>query len=302
MTAKSILGEDAREKILRQEIDAVTKVGDRYNELKGTLASSNEETAQNFEEYIGDANSVGTVIYRIHQLREEIAALQSKTVEVRVNTVTTNTTAGGSGYTPSGGTFYGDETSIDEVPIGGNFNAGDAVKIISPNGVPFYDSDHTWYVYDVAQYGYNTSGGSVKKGEYRLSPSPGADPIVARPGSELVRAYASGTLGTTSGLFKINELGLEALVTPSGTVMSAPTTGYGVIKNEYTKRLTDFAADPLGFLSKAFSGYSGTYQNNQSTNETININGDIALPNVNDGLSFVDSIKTLAIQYTTRRK
>ena len=83
--------------------------------------------------------------------------------------------------------------------------------------------------------------------------------------------------------------------------MNAPTTGYGVIKNEYTERLTDFAADPLQFLSQAFEGYSGNYQNNQSTNETININGDISLPNVDDGLSFIDSIKTLAIQYTTRR-
>ena len=115
-------------------------------------------------------------------------------------------------------------------------------------------------------------------------------------------AHASGTLGTTTKTFRVNENGLEAMVTPEGTVISAPSTGYGVIKNEYTERLTDFASDPMGFLSKAFSGYSGTYKNNSSTNETININGNLTLPNVTNGESFVDSIRNLALQYTTRRK
>ena len=30
--------------------------------------------------------------------------------------------------------------------------------------------------------------------------------------------------------FVINENGIEAMVTPDGTVISAPSTGYGVIK------------------------------------------------------------------------
>ena len=92
------------------------------------------------------------------------------------------------------------------------------------------------------------------------------------------------------------------MVTPNGTVISAPSSGYGVIKNRYTERLTDFAADPLGFLNKAFTGYSGNYQNNNSSNEIININGNLNLPNVTDGQSFVDSIRNIALQYTTRRR
>ena len=115
-------------------------------------------------------------------------------------------------------------------------------------------------------------------------------------------AHASGTLGTTTKTFLVNEEGMEAMVTPEGTVISAPTTGYGVIKNEYTERLTDFAADPMSFLNKTFSGYSGTYKNNNSSNETININGNLTLPNVTDGQSFIDSIRNVALQYTTRRK
>ena len=58
----------------------------------------------------------------------------------------------------------------------------------------------------------------------------------------------------------------------------------------------------MGFLNKTFSGYSGTYKNNNSTNETININGNLTLPNVTDGQSFVDSIRNVALQYTTRRR
>ena len=115
--------------------------------------------------------------------------------------------------------------------------------------------------------------------------------------------HASGTTGTTTKKFVINENGIEAMVTPDGTVISAPSTGYGVIKNEYTERLTDFAADPLGFLGRMFTGYSGTYQNNNNAkNEVININGNLTLPNVTDGQSFVDSIRNVALQYTTRRR
>ena len=58
----------------------------------------------------------------------------------------------------------------------------------------------------------------------------------------------------------------------------------------------------MNFLNKTFSGYTGTYQNNQSTNEVININGNLNLPNVTDGQSFVDSIRNVALQYTTRRR
>ena len=121
-------------------------------------------------------------------------------------------------------------------------------------------------------------------------------------GTSETQSFAKGTLGTTSKIFRVNEEGLEAMVTPTGTVISAPDRGYGVIKNEYTERLTDFASDPLGFLSKTFSGYSGTYENNASSNETININGNLTLPNVVNGESFISSIRTLALQYTTRRR
>lgn len=141
---------------------------------------------------------------------------------------------------------------------------------------------------------YNYSGGQQTLVGYNVTYSDGS--------SIYMPAHASGTLGTTSKTFMVNENGLEAMVTPEGTVISAPSTGYGVIKNEYTERLTDFASDPMGFLSKAFSGYSGTYKNNSSTNETININGNLTLPNVTNGESFVDSIRNLALQYTTRRK
>ena len=289
MTAKSILGENARERILRQEIDAVTQVSDRYNELKGTLASSNEETSENFEEYIGDKDTVGTVIYRIHKLREEIDALQSKTVEVRVNTVTTTNGVPDSGgsYSGGSGSGSGSGSSGTQGP-----SVGASVKI-----KPEYQSGFYYGTHDFKVWGYDWQGNVQIISTQATDDSA---PTYAVPVEYLV-GYASGTLGTSSNVFKINENGLEALVTPSGTVMNAPTTGYGVIKNEYTERLTDFAADPLQFLSQAFEGYSGNYQNNQSTNETININGDISLPNVDDGLSFIDSIKTLAIQYTTRR-
>lgn len=298
MTAKSILGENARERILRQEIDAVTQVSDRYNELKGTLASSNEETSENFEEYIGDKDTAGTVIYRIHKLREEIAALQSKTVEVRVNTVTTTNgvpDSGGSYY--SGGSGSGSGSGTGSGSGSGSSgtqgpSVGASVKI-----KPEYQSGFYYGTHDFKVWGYDWEGNVQIISTQATDDSA---PTYAVPVEYLV-GYASGTLGTSSNVFKINENGLEALVTPSGTVMNAPTTGYGVIKNEYTERLTDFAADPLQFLSQAFEGYSGNYQNNQSTNETININGDISLPNVDDGLSFIDSIKTLAIQYTTRR-
>ena len=100
----------------------------------------------------------------------------------------------------------------------------------------------------------------------------------------------------------VNEKGMEAIVTPEGTVVSAPTSGYGVIKNEYTERLTDFAADPLGFLNKTFKGYSSNVQNNSSNDQIININGNLNLPNVTNGENFVDSLRTLALQYTTRRR
>ena len=307
MTAKSILGENARERILRQEIDAVTQVSDRYNELKGTLASSNEETSENFEEYIGDKDTVGTVIYRIHKLREEIASLQSKTVEVRVNTVTTT-----NGVPDSGGSYYSGGSGTGSGTGSGSGSGSSGSNGYTLADVPSYGSEvYVKEGYANAWYG---TGPYWVVGSYMDNGKPYVSLLAKNSGVSLdsgqstghwyldqIQGFASGTLNTKSKVFKINENGLEALVTPSGTVMSAPTNGYGVIKNEYTERLTDFAANPLQFLSQAFEGYSGNYQNNQSTNETININGNISLPNVDDGLSFIDSIKTLAIQYTTRR-
>lgn len=306
MTAKSILGENAREQILRQEVDAVTKVNDRYNELKNTLISSNEEAAQNFEEYIGDKDTVGTVIYQIYNLRKEIEALQSKTVEVRVNTVTTT-----NGVVDSGGGYYdGDDDSGSGGSSGGSGGSGSSGYTLAD--VPPYGSEV--YVKDKYANGWYGTGPYWVVGSYMNNGKPYVSLLAQESGKSLnsgestghwyldeIEGYASGTLNTKSKVFKINENGLEAMVTPNGTVISAPSSGYGVIKNQYTEKLTDFAANPLQFLSQAFEGYSGNYQNNQSTNETININGDISLPNVDDGLSFIDSIKTLAIQYTTRR-
>lgn len=144
--------------------------------------------------------------------------------------------------------------------------------------------------------GWTYSGGTYGGGSIWIDPGTG-EGIYFAPGS-----FATGTLGTTTKTFMVNENGIEAMVTPDGTVISAPTPGYGVIKNEYTERLTDFAADPLQFLNKEFSGYIGNYKNNQNNNQVININGNLNLPNVTNGESFVDSIKTLALQYTTRRK
>ena len=453
MTAKAILGESAREEVLRREHNAVTKVGNRYVAVKNAIIKANEATIDNLEAYIGDATQAGTFSYEIERIKNKINEIQSKTVTLQVNTSQASTSVSNIivaidalknkleskystqnlnawlasyksmineayNYNPSGGSNSsssssgGSSSSEGSSSSGGSseFRSGDRVTV-TEGSVPWYPSDYIWTVADVAQYDYDgvskgmirlanqdgeiiaafwpnqltkytsngnneqnnnpqqestpangesretyygwqyydTSSGQWKNyayksdsdytwyenpitGDIQDKTTKGSNPAptypsgndngstVTTPGGATLPSggtwtesggyyydgilfHANGTLGTKSKTFMVNENGIEAMVTPDGTVVSAPSTGYGVIKNEYTKRLTDFAADPLGFLSKMFTGYSGTYQNNNNAkNEVININGNLTLPNVTDGQSFVDSIRNVALQYTTRRR
>ena len=480
MTAKAILGENAREEVLRREHNAVTKVGNRYIAVKNAIIKANEATIDNLEAYIGDETQAGTFSYEIERIKNKIDEIQSKTVTLQVNTSQASTsvsniivaidalknklesqystqnlnawlasyksmineayhydpTGGYSGGSSSGGDYSGGSGSSGSgSSSGGNnqsgssnsngiqigskvkfssnssivpgtsstvenawwYNGGDysldvidvkpdGTLRIGKNGTIWYDvspdnliavndssssnndtsntpetpsynpGDTLWedgvYKYtneegqnipmsviqqDGQRYYYNpitgettpidsgsysgsgnyTGGGNSDDGIYQYDPIDWQGQGYQDIGEyyadyrqqmedyyhNLYGYHASGTTGTTTKKFVINENGIEAMVTPDGTVISAPSTGYGVIKNEYTERLTDFASDPLGFLGRMFTGYSGTYQNNNNAkNEVININGNLTLPNVTDGQSFVDSIRNVALQYTTRRR
>lgn len=421
MTAKGILGENARERILAREHSAVELVGKKYENVKDRIKAANDATIDNMEAYIGDENTANTLSYEIKKIKDKIDEVKSKTVTVGVqansnigtiindikgkmdevknktatisvtdnasSTITniigaintlkgkleqsystqnmtdwltkwkttiyqaylysqeygiTPSTGGGSG-SGSGGSGSGGSGS--DISVGTRIPETDEIiaGIVADNDVtenlvrqymnakdyevkgtdydtgklqigPVGESGVTWLLsqsYLSSGSGSSGSGdsGSSGGGEY-TEPVYGSNGAIigynhySGDGTLLYyeAAHAQGTLGTTTKTFLVNEKGMEAMVTPEGTVISAPTTGYGVIKNEYTERLTDFAADPMSFLNKTFSGYSGTYKNNNSSNETININGNLTLPNVTDGQSFVDSIRNVALQYTTRRK
>ena len=58
MTAKGILGENARERVLSREWSAVGLVGAKYEETKDRIERANNATIDNLEEYIGDANTI----------------------------------------------------------------------------------------------------------------------------------------------------------------------------------------------------------------------------------------------------
>ena len=177
-------------------------------------------------------------------------------------------------------------------------SAGDRVNITSEGRQ--WANNHGYATFSGYYYIYDIVNGNARL-VHENYPLKAENISITVPTTYLERA-ATGSLGMKSNMFMVNEAGIEAMVTPDGTVISAPTPGYGVIKNEYTERLTDFAADPMQFLNKEFSGYVGNYKNNQDSNQIININGNLSLPNVTNGESFVDSIKTLALQYTTRRR
>lgn len=391
MTAVGVLGENAREKILAREYNAVDSVGSKYESVQERIKAANNATIDNLEEYIGDEATANTLSYEIKRIKDKINEIQSKTVTLQVNTgksagniqniINSITTlknkleqsystvnlddwltewkktideaykysqdygitppgggggggdggGGGGGGSTSGGFKVGDWVTIpdSDVPYapfrGKRFkivqfeNNGETAALLVEGG----QEGQITYRVPVSHLNKSTSGsggddpgddddpGDGGSGEPSYSvPVMDANGNIAgynwydSDGNLLYYepAYASGTLGTTSKRFRVNENGLEAMVTPEGTVISAPTTGYGVINNKYTERLTDFASDPMSFLNKAFSGYSGTYQNNPPTNEVININGNLNLPNVTDGQSFVDSIRNVALQYTTRRR
>ena len=394
MTAAGVLGENAREKILAREYNAVGLVGTQYESVRVRIEAANNATIEDLEDYIGDEATAGTFSYEIKRIKDKINEIQSKTVTLQVNTSNsvsniqnvidsinslkskleqgystnnldtwlaswkstidsayqysqqhgiTPSTGGGSGSGSggsgsSGGFNVGDKVKFKDgltnIPGTNNtianafwYNNGnyalDVIEIksdgtlrIGQNGTIWYDVSPNDLVYSSG----SSSGGSGSSGGGDSGSSSGGgeytEPVYGSNGQIIgynhysgdgtllwyEAAHAQGTLGTTTKTFLVNEEGMEAMVTPEGTVISAPSTGYGVIKNEYTERLTDFAADPMSFLSKTFSGYTGTYQNNPSTNEVININGNLNLPNVTDGQSFVDSIRNVALQYTTRRR
>lgn len=401
MTAAGVLGENAREKILAREYNAVGLVGTQYESVRARMEAANNATIEDLEDYIGDEATAGTFSYEIKRIKDKINEIQNKTVTLQVNTsnsvsniqnvidsinslknkleqgystnnlnnwltswkntinaayqysqqygITPSTGGGSSGSgsgSGSGGSTIGDVSIGTSVPatneivnaiiadaengqsssnasyILGYLQQGFKVKGISSSGKaqigPVNTNDQDiWWVLDQVYFSNGSSGGS-SGGDDSGSSSGGeySEPVYGSNGQIIgynhysgdgtllwyEAAHAKGTLGTTTKTFLVNEEGMEAMVTPEGTVISAPSTGYGVIKNEYTERLTDFAADPMNFLNKTFSGYTGTYQNNPSTNEVININGNLNLPNVTDGQSFVDSIRNVALQYTTRRR
>ena len=417
MTAKGILGENARERILTREHSAVELVGKKYENVKDRIKAANDATIDNMEAYIGDENTANTLSYEIKKIKDKIDEVKSKIVtvgvqansnigtiindikgkmdEVKNKTATISVTDNASstitniigaintlkgkleqsystqnmtdwltkwkttiyqaylysqqyGITPSTGSGSG--SGSGSIGTGGSsgYSVGDQISLSSEARqyiidnylsalsssdqdaylnrdlyIHSFDSGRAqigtsdtalwWLPESYLTYSGSSGGsgdsGSSGGGEYTEPVYGGNGQIVgynhySGDGTLLYyeAAHAQGTLGTTTKTFLVNEKGMEAMVTPEGTVISAPTTGYGVIKNEYTERLTDFAADPMSFLNKTFSGYSGTYKNNNSSNETININGNLTLPNVTDGQSFVDSIRNVALQYTTRRK
>lgn len=430
ITAKGILGENARKRILTREQDAVELVGKKYENVKDRIKTANDATIDNMEAYIGDENTANTLSYEIKKIKDKIDEVKGKTVKVGVesssdietiikkikdkmdevknktasisvtddasSTITNIISKIGTlkrkleqsystqnmtnwltkwkdtidqaysyskehGITPGGdgdgdddgdgdgdsghpgdsggrtdGYRVGDWVTIPDSDIEYAPFRGKRFKIVqfeNQDQTPNPTGDYVALLVEGGREGEVTyrvpvshlNGGSDTTTETDPGSGPAGKTVVSRepiegliePGKWGVVGYeitysdgtkvyeevhARGTLGTTSKTFMVNEDGMEAMVTPEGTVISAPSTGYGVIKNEYTERLTDFAADPMSFLSRMFTGYSGTYQNNNNAkNEVININGNLTLPNVTDGQSFINSIKTLALQYTTRR-
>lgn len=389
MTAVGVLGENAREKILVREYNAVDSVGIKYESVQARIEAANNATIDNLEEYIGDETTAGTFSYEIKRIKDKINEIQNKTVTLQVNTsnsvsniqniidsinslknkleqgystnnltswlnswkttiyqaylysqqygITPSTGNGGSGSgsgsSSSGSSGYSVGDSISLSSEARQYIINNYLSALSSSDQDAYlnrdlyihsfdsgraqigtsDTALWWLPESYLTYSGSSggSGGSSSSGgeEYTEPVYGGNGQIIGYNhydgnGNLLYyeAAHAQGTLGTTTRTFRVNEDGMEAIVTPEGTVVSAPSTGYGVIKNEYTERLTDFASDPMNFLNKTFSGYTGTYQNNPSTNEVININGNLNLPNVTDGQSFVDSIRNVALQYTTRRR
>ena len=319
------MGSDAQQKILSGDLEFIQNFADAYtqvqDDLKAAHAMSVEDMVQFYEDIADQVDLLNAKLASIQAITIKVSSTTTKsfnTIIDKIDTINTKltselSTTAVANFSKTFGRYIDNligklrelqqlenETGISHNELdgdddynnggGGSPSIGDIVTLKQPNS--YYYGDQEFEVV-----------GTSWDGKIQLHwTGSDEDGVTYAVDVSEISGYASGTLGTSQKIFKINENGIEALVSPSGTVISAPSTGYGVIKNQYTERLTDFASDPMKFLNKVFSGYSSSYQKNNSNNEIININGNLTLPNVTDGLSFIDSIKNVALQYTTRRR
>ena len=117
----------------------------------------------------------------------------------------------------------------------------------------------------------------MAKGDYKS-----ANQVIKEAGArgQTVNKHAVGTLSAPGGLSLVGERGPELRVLNSGD---------GVIPADATRNLWDWAS----YSPKDFMGSMGS--------DNIFHIGNIALPNVTDAKSFVNSLKQLAYQRAYKR-
>lgn len=146
------------------------------------------------------------------------------------------------------------------------------------------------------------TAGSASGGTYNIGSSKGKDFVDnAKPGSTMkgadgstwtkntdgsvtiskggesykVRGYAGGTMGAFGGIAMVGEQGPELRVLNKGD---------GILPADITRNLFKIGSDP-------------SLLQNKTTNQSTHINvSNITLPNVTDAKSFIDGIKSMAIQ------
>ncbi len=146
------------------------------------------------------------------------------------------------------------------------------------------------------------TAGSASGGTYNIGSSKGKDFVDnAKPGSTMkgadgstwtknsdgsttiskggesykVRGYADGTIGAFGGISMVGEQGPELRVLNKGD---------GILPADITRNLFKIGSDP-------------SLLQNKTTNQSTHINvSNITLPNVTDAKSFIDGIKSMAIQ------
>lgn len=110
-------------------------------------------------------------------------------------------------------------------------------------------------------------------------------------------SYASGTLGARGGLSLLNELGTEAIVTPSGTLTSLPSST-GVVPADITKNLWQLgglAPELTKFLEPMLSSYKLSPAGVSNTDDSFNVgvvNMTVNADSTFDPDAWVNAIKT----------
>nr|DAJ59366.1 MAG TPA: tail tape measure protein [Bacteriophage sp.] len=166
----------------------------------------------------------------------------------------------GGGSSSSGGGSKGSSSS-------GGYTAGSAsggtYNIGSSKGKDFVD---------------NAKPGSTMKGadgSTWTKNSDGSTTISKGGESYKVRGYAGGTMGAFGGISMVGEQGPELRVLNKGD---------GILPADITRNLFKIGSDP-------------SLLQNKTTNQSTHINvSNITLPNVTDAKSFIDGIKSMAIQ------